>query len=94
MTLPGAGGKQIKAAVIPKHMLQRGLKFITNSGQQGTVGGQTVMVNNQTGAPATPRIFTLRPASQSGPGVTFLSPAGGAQVRPVCFQFLSYSIDC
>ncbi|VDO03054.1 unnamed protein product [Rodentolepis nana] len=86
VTLPGAGGKQIKAAVIPKHMLQRGLRFVTSSGQQTLTPGGTVVVNNQPGTPGTPRILTLRPATQiggqTGPGVTFLSPAGGGQIRP------------
>ncbi|VDL63784.1 unnamed protein product [Hymenolepis diminuta] len=86
VTLPGAGGKQIKAAVIPKHMLQRGLRFVTGSGQQTITSGGTVVVNNQSGTSGTPRILTLRPATQiggqAGPGVTFLSPAGGGQIRP------------
>lgn len=86
--MPGAGGKQIKAAVIPKHLLHRGLRFVTGSGQQAITPAGTVIFPNQTGTLTNaPRVLALRPATQitgqTAGGVTFLSAPGGAQIRPV-----------
>ncbi|TNN20134.1 Tyrosyl-DNA phosphodiesterase 1 isoform 1 [Schistosoma japonicum] len=61
ITVPGqgAGGKPLKAAVIPMHMLQRAVKILPAGGQQ---------VINSSGATVTsnfPRVLTIRPQLSS-----------------------------
>lgn len=86
------GGKPIKAAVIPMHMLQRGVKVLTSSGQQTIGPGGTVLSASGMGSSVgMPRVLTLRPASQisgqSAGSVTFLG-APGTPIRPVRLTFL------
>lgn len=74
ITVPaqGVGGKQIKAAVIPMHMLQRSVKVITSTGQQPLTPGSG------------PRVLTLRPSMQvatTASGFTILNN-GGPNFRP------------
>ncbi len=96
ITVPGqgAGGKPIKAAVIPMHMLQRGVKVLTSSGQQTIGPGGTVISTSGIGSPAgMPRVLALRPASQIGgqtPNVTFLG-APGTPIRPVSTTLVTCS---
>ncbi|VDP37931.1 unnamed protein product [Schistosoma curassoni] len=75
ITVPGqgAGGKPLKAAVIPMHMLQRTVKILPAGGQQ---------VINSSGATVTsnfPRVLTIRPQLSSGPTVL----TGATTITPV-----------
>ncbi|KAH9280458.1 Transcription factor Dp-1 [Echinococcus granulosus] len=97
ITVPGqgAGGKPIKAAVIPMHMLQRGVKVLTSSGQQTIGPGGTVIASSGVGSPVgTPRVLALRPATQitgqTSGNVTFLG-APGTHIRPRTFIVSSAS---
>uniref|UniRef100_A0A5K3F721 E2F_TDP domain-containing protein n=2 Tax=Mesocestoides corti TaxID=53468 RepID=A0A5K3F721_MESCO len=91
ITVPGqgAGGKPIKAAVIPMHMLQRGVKVLTCSGQQTIGPGGTVLTSGGAGSPSgTPRVLALRTAGQitgqSSGNLTFLGTPG-THIRPGTF---------
>ncbi|VDM18626.1 unnamed protein product [Hydatigera taeniaeformis] len=97
ITVPGqgAGGKPIKAAVIPMHMLQRGVKVLTSSGQQTIGPGGTVIASGGVGSPVgTSRVLALRPptqiAGQATGNVTFLGTPG-THIRPRTFIVSSAS---
>ena len=89
ITVPGqgVGGKPIRAAVIPMHLFQRGVKVLTSSGQQTIGPGGTVVSSSGVGSPVSaPRVLALRPATQitgqTSGNVTILSTSG-AHIRPV-----------
>ncbi|KAG5453036.1 Transcription factor dpl-1 [Clonorchis sinensis] len=89
ITVPGqgVGGKPLRAAVIPMHMLQRSMKVISSTGSPIVSGALS-------GAPSVPRLLTIRTPAQlasSGtilggipsvstvrPGTLILSSAAGA----------------
>nr|VZI09161.1 unnamed protein product [Spirometra erinaceieuropaei] len=88
ITVPGqgVGGKALKAAVIPMHMLQRGVKVLTSTGHQ-TIGpgGAVISTGGVQQTAGMPRFLALRPAGQIGaaPGgnITVLG-SSGAPIRP------------
>ncbi|VEL29307.1 unnamed protein product [Protopolystoma xenopodis] len=77
ITVPGQGigGKPIRAAVIPRNMLQRNIKVVTASGiQQNLSMARTVFTG---GAGSVPRVLTLRPAGQlvsQGGNISTITP--------------------
>ncbi|KAF7257967.1 hypothetical protein EG68_04387 [Paragonimus skrjabini miyazakii] len=77
ITVPGqgAGGKPLKAAVIPMHMLQRSMKVVSS-------GGASFVSCAQPGTPSVPRLLTIRAPSQLSLGGTVLSPSNVSTVRP------------
>lgn len=77
ITVPGqgAGGRPLRAAVIPMHMLQRSMKFVSSS-------GASIVTSTQSASLSMPRVLTIRAPTQLASGGSIIGPPTFAPIRP------------